>query len=575
MSTSPDPAASGRLVVHPSAEAVGISRRRILIIDSHLALVQFSFGKLDCTLPAGLYRVRVESDYDPFEAPAIILPGRTVELEYPDTPAHLLCSPAPVPGSTNGHAALREPLAEVIARHDSGERIYVMVTRDAAERSLPALSWDGWSVLLNGKKGVPLANAETKIDPNNRWAIATLPGSPGGHVLQWTDAAAGLVRQSLWLPAGWVMLVFFSDQGASATPIPHKLSVHLCPVDRNFVHDERGGQIEAAMRSLRDGRLYLPEEEVEAELFGTKFEDPWLGIVLAHLVLQRKKKELPEAVLEHLETLAPGHPDVAALRALIGVGVRAAVTWPPMIQRGLEALRAADWSSEAIASRTLPDTIRSQTLAGTFWTRWPAPTPTRPRRPRSARPKQKGISAAVALTDWTKNLDEIARSAIEEAESSKRTSAARRPHGPTEALVSQVKNYLELYQSINGRLPDAQELAWAGLKETQLTRLLRLGRAVRRRKTAVSAPAAKPTEMPAEEKITPSATLAAMIGTEPVTHEELKTKLRAYLLQLGAKKRRSSRMDELLNKTLGTTPLNKMNLDAFLRRQEWRTGDHA
>jgi hypothetical protein len=577
MSTSPDPATSGRLVVRPSGEAAGISRRRILVIDSHLALVQFGFGRLECAVAAGLYRVRVESDCDPHEESVVILPGRTAEVEYANTRAHLLCSPAPVPGSTSGREQFREPLAQVMARHQAeGERIYVMVTQRAEQASTRPVSLRGWSVIPAGAEETRLEEAETEVDPAGWWAIATLPARPGGHLLQWRDAKLGLMQQALWLPAGWVLLVFLGHAADREAADPEGLSIHLAPVGCNFAREERGGVLEAALKSLRDGRMYLPEEEVEAELLGATFDDPWLGIVLAHLVLQRKRKEVPAGVLKHLEQLAPGHPDVAALRAQSGIGKGEPVSWPPMIRRGMEAICTTDWAGESIVGGTLPDAIRSTTLAGEFWTRWPAIVRAERRRGARSRGRTSGSRGAAALTDPALPLSEIVLAAAQQGSALKRTALARLRHTPTKALLSQLKNFLDLYQTINGRPPDARALAWAGLKEEQVSRVLRAREASGGKHAAATATVPMPKgQTDVEGKITPTPALSAVLGSEPVTPEELKHKLRDYLLQRGVEPRRAVRAASLLRTALGKTILSKADLEPFIRRNVRQTEENA
>jgi hypothetical protein len=139
---------------------------------------------------------------------------------------------------------------------------------------------------------------------------------------------------------------------------------------------------ELALHSLLGGRSLLSFEDIDQNLLVRKFRNPMLSILGAHLLLQDKldpaRHGLLRTVLRNLETLLPGSPDVAALTAmaaLAGVPVTAPkpVLWPPMVRRGLIALREHDWTVPGTIVPGSPcDCVRSRLVSGGVWTRWAA-----------------------------------------------------------------------------------------------------------------------------------------------------------------------------------------------------------
>ncbi|MDQ3623927.1 MAG: vanadium-dependent haloperoxidase [Verrucomicrobiota bacterium] len=115
---------------------------------------------------------------------------------------------------------------------------------------------------------------------------------------------------------------------------------------------------ELALASLRLGRRQLADEHLQRLLHG-KFDNPILGLLGAHMLLDRKQPSLAlfREVLGNLQSLLGAHPDVAALRSLArrhfaeGLPPESASVpkFPPMLRAGVTVALDAEWEDGAPA----------------------------------------------------------------------------------------------------------------------------------------------------------------------------------------------------------------------------------
>ena len=206
--------------------------------------------------------------------------------------------------------------------------------------------------------------------------------------------AKQLVRQPLWCSKQWSTLIFAGVNSDTATPDMENVSIYFWRIGSSFAPERRGPSnsyetthvlesqryTELALHSLVNGRSLLSIEEVDTNLLVQKFNNPMLGILGCHLLLQRtpKDEELIRIVLANLDTLVPGDPDVIALEVMARrAGVKGldrkarTVSWPPMLRKGFLALRDEDWLKPGtIAQGSVCDRVRAKVLSGGVWTRW-------------------------------------------------------------------------------------------------------------------------------------------------------------------------------------------------------------
>jgi hypothetical protein len=205
---------------------------------------------------------------------------------------------------------------------------------------------------------------------------------------------------------------------------------------------------ELALRSLVDGRNLLSMEDVDTNMLVEKFSNPMLGILGCHLLFQEPAQDakLVKTVISNLNRLLPDHPDVIALRVMgrqlslkdpIGAPLPAA-TWPPMLRQGFIAIRDQDWElTGAVQPNSLYDRVRTRALNGGVWTRWIAE-----KLSEFASPVFRSSPSSLfawALPKLSKHIDAFAR-----------------------RLLS------------TGKRPEAADLKWSGLNQSQAQAALRL-----------------------------------------------------------------------------------------------------
>jgi len=371
--------------------------RRIQITDGTLSLVAKGFGKLEnVKLPTGVYQARVESTVEPFEQMVFLPPAENVSVTYPVHQREVLPSASPVPGAEGMHEYIRGPLDKALTRPASGSRpcrILVMATQ-----SLPAKKRkiDFTSFRLLSQKGTVQKMTYQAAHSGNEWKIVSSDVNWGGWVLESLGSDFGpqtCIRQPIWCSLGWSTLIFTGVNSTTGMPDMENSSIYLWRAGIPFAPElplgdadplamgvmERQRSTELALHSLIEGRSLLSIEQVNTELLDKKFDNPMLGILGCHLLLQRTTKDenLIRIVLGNLERLVPGHPDIIALKVLArragvkGLNKSAPVSWPPMLRRGFLALRDQDWlEPEIIARGSLCDRVRTRILSGGVWARW-------------------------------------------------------------------------------------------------------------------------------------------------------------------------------------------------------------
>jgi hypothetical protein len=338
--------------------------------------------------------VRVENGSHPFEQVKYVPSGEAVEVSYPVFLSQPLSSSA---GVVSGSSSLHEytlPYTRELSRTEAnvklgtGARLVVLASRpDESQRSPIKFR----SIRLLDENGKFLADlAQSSVAEGSTPGLSAAFAAEinaGGIVIEWKNQstkAAFCWRQPLWLPEGYVMLVFLSVPPRSAVPRMASASIHLARREEGFEpRASSASATERALDSLRTGRQLLSYTRVKQDLLEEKFQNPMLGIYGAHMILQRTmpdedKARILKEVLENLEKLVPGSPDVAALKLMSSrLGERSRVppcTWPPMIRLGYVAYRDADYEQPGafIEGSSVADRVRTALASGGVWTRWNA-----------------------------------------------------------------------------------------------------------------------------------------------------------------------------------------------------------
>jgi hypothetical protein len=489
-----------------AASLVDAMPPRIQVHDAQFRMVAKGFGALNGKFDPGLYLVRVELGNNPFEQVVRVPAAGTASVTYPAGSQPLSSSAAVVHGSSSLHEytgdytrTLSSTKADLML--GSGARLVVLASRqDPAEHS--PIKFQGVRLLDGvGKCIADLARrspVKGPTDPNLAIAFAA-EVNPGGLVLEWQeDAMSSYWRQALWIPGGYVMLIFVTVPPESSVPQIASASIHLASLHDGFEpRDGFGPATEVALESLKTRRQLLSEGRLR-DLLRAKFNNPMLGIYGGHMVLQHsisneEKIEILTEVLDNLDSLIPGSPDVVALRLMSSrlqgsVPInRQACSWPPMIRLGYVAFRDSDWNEPGvfIQSGSLADRIRTGLGSGGIWSKWAAERNSRTEFP-SSDPTQLIQLIMSRLGQSAKGIDPSPPGASKPAFSHIIAHAARvlgtqmlegvapTLFGPGEAfekpnlgdIAVELRSALQK-QPAEIERSDAESLAWTGLNKKQ------------------------------------------------------------------------------------------------------------
>jgi hypothetical protein len=367
---------------------------RIQVHDGEFNMVAKGFGTLKREFDPGLYFVRVEVGDKPYEQVVRVPSNGTATVTYPVNTSPRCSSAAVVEGTSSLHEytsdytrALSKTKAKLTP--GSGARLVVLASRQRPDTAAE-IRFNGVRLLdRTGKCIADLSRRSSVEGPTNdnlaRGFAAEV--NPGGLVLEWKHETMNTYwRQPLWIPQGYVMLVFVTVRPGQTTPDMATASIHLASLSEGFEpRDSHGAAAEAALESLRTGRQLLSETRL-AELLQGKFQNPMLGIYGGHMILQSsslpvsvKIKGLDE-VVGNLQSLIPDSPDLAALH-LMSSELKDTIaphqipcSWPPMIRLGYLAFRNADWDAPGtfIEEGSVADRIRTMLGVAGVWSTWPA-----------------------------------------------------------------------------------------------------------------------------------------------------------------------------------------------------------
>jgi hypothetical protein len=341
-------------------------------------------------LPRGFYTVRASVGTS-FEE-------KFVRLAKPETVSDVMpkqYSPAPIFVSALSHeyysdtsrdlsrTSTRSPLTA-----GAGADLFVFV------RALDESNYHGADLGIDlsiadeaGRTLSQLDPAETKRDPQVGFVGLCAPAAPGFYRLVVGGQAPRTV--ALWLEPGWQTQVFLLHH---SRPLAESLRIFMARVGAGF---EPGDQIPAAvdagLQALHGGSSELPPS-IDV-LLRNKFDNPMLGFIGAHLLLNRARQlprdsperrecgNLLQMVLGNLGWLAPNAPDTLALQTAAALFFGSAMPnlplrVPPMLRSGLSAVVfAAAEHPQLIEDDSLADRVTSQLFQDSPWTTWQEEAP--------------------------------------------------------------------------------------------------------------------------------------------------------------------------------------------------------
>lgn len=317
---------------------------RITLYDGRGEVIAQTDGHIEQDLRPGLYTVRVERAGSLVEK---VLRHETGTSER--IPEPLRESAAPLFDTLGTHEYYaytsadwstkdtRAPLGD--PAHATGRIFIFLRTHDAQRYRGEDLGSD--LVLMDGQ-GLPLSYLPPteRVGDQSGWTAFSAAAEPGTYYLQYSRDPRELPLHVY--PGVHTQLFVTYEDG-----LRFETAAVLMPFGHAaFQPDSEIAEVaDAALGGLQQGRRnFLPERHVRLLLDG-KFEDPMLGLLGAHLLLQRADQtwERIDYVLGNLAQLLPDSPDVAALRVMAAHGYGKPMPdirfdHPPMLRHGFEAL---------------------------------------------------------------------------------------------------------------------------------------------------------------------------------------------------------------------------------------------
>jgi predicted flap endonuclease-1-like 5' DNA nuclease len=331
-------------------------------------------GRVDLQLPKGLYTVRAERAGMSWEK---VIRHETVTTKRLQEPVRVSATPM---FDTSTHHEYYIGPAGSSSRQDTrpaidgnNGRLFIFL------RAFSQENYHGENLaenlcLLDDRGQVV---SEFSLDETHRDVSGSLgfsaPARQGTYLLQYRGEPPR--EMPLYVYPGLATQLFLMYQGGLRF---ETAKIFMPYVSQGFDPSDRDTQVvDAAVTTLQQGREFFPKDATDYLLSG-KFSDPMLGLLGAHFLL--KWPELREnyfhLVLDNLENLIPGSPDVQALRLMaaerLGWDIpQTPFDRAPMLRPALEAvLRLSSDYPELTPEKGLLECIATRFYVDSLWTSW-------------------------------------------------------------------------------------------------------------------------------------------------------------------------------------------------------------
>lgn len=388
---------------------------RIEVLDAGYRVRASGYGRIEQDLPTGFYTIQYKAAEAVQERDITLRPNEPLTIdEPPDLP---FASAAPLEFTSTSHEyhqdhAHRLSRATPLER-GSGSRLFVFVrdlepgglTHPAKGLSLHRL--DGETVVLFDE-----VIESSKSKDQARWGGRNLAVDAGFYRLRLALPEEKAIEMIVPACPEWQSQVFLLRQGGESEvsgkavlDLPNAAQLMARPGDgfnpRTTTSQQRridpvmAGEdlrlVELARMALGRGSRGITADDLSAMLHG-KWEDPLLGILGAHLLLQQTEPDLNLA--DHVVDRMRGqilsgfrHPDIDAIALEIARrrGEQIAMPpfeAPPMLRRSWNYLvqATAEWP-ELIPSGSLAFQIANRLWGTSAWLIWEAPPQAPARKP--------------------------------------------------------------------------------------------------------------------------------------------------------------------------------------------------
>ena len=322
----------------------------IKVLDVGANTVAHGIGRLDATLPEGIYKVRVRVGPE-FQERMVVLDESAKPLWFPRLQ---FASPIPVDNTSRSHeyhqGAVKWAWDHPAPALGSGSRLLISAREWSPDGSLahphPAA---GLSLILPSGKSVAFGDFAEVRHEGDACAIGVVDVDPGFYRVELKLPDGTRLRRALHASPGWPVQLYMLFQEAGGARVPNLAGGSVAIAQAPVVHDDQTRLAEIALDALTQHRAILDGHM--RSLLSDKFQQPFLGLLGAHLLLRdREGGSLFRTVVDNLTyLLGPDHPDVGALRTRLGEAAAKPVTEPPMLR--------ASWDLVVEASATHPGLV--------------------------------------------------------------------------------------------------------------------------------------------------------------------------------------------------------------------------
>ena len=299
------------------------SATEIFVIDANLRRIATGLGNLNLNVEPGIYKVRFRSSTTQHDELVEVLdPGSIKRVVAP--PIEFQTS-APIHDTRTTHEYHSYSAAETSRNINmnlgsDGELFLFVREEDEAE----IFTADGISI--HNLDGVELASIKdgTK-ELQNRWAALNIKIDQGTYRVRVTNELLGPYEIFASVTPGWqtqVFLIteyFYIDNKKIKIPSLHLASILMSQQGVGFSPDNKITRLsELARHAISQGRNILSPSLMN-DLLSSKFEDPMLGLIAAHLLIRKQKLNinLLNEVCDNLLAILGEHPDLQAIMVLI------------------------------------------------------------------------------------------------------------------------------------------------------------------------------------------------------------------------------------------------------------------
>lgn len=290
-----------------------------VITDSRRVKVYGGAGRRTLALPPGIFKARFmaggRSEDQLFE-----VDEQEVTLHAPMLE---IASPIPLVGTSTTHEFHEGPAREISKLPPrilgKGSELAFLV-RDSKKQwnvGPPSEPWHG--LLLQRLCGITDVdfNSDGLRDNNRGVAAVRVEVDPGTFLLTFAGKSAAPLQLPVTATPGWRTTVYLDCGGNEGAREPdlYGASVVISGLNDDFAPEDPALKLaELAKQSIQKGRVAVDAATL-SRMMSQKFTYPMLGILAAHVLLIEKKPDLAtlKIVLNNLDKLVPGHPDVLAL----------------------------------------------------------------------------------------------------------------------------------------------------------------------------------------------------------------------------------------------------------------------